>query len=83
MMTMPNERTNDARTELRSWYLHSLQPKLARAATTGAVDPQAVAALDADVRSFLDLYRARKTGAPAGAIMAEGEHTRQQSEMSP
>ena len=72
---MPNERTNDARTELRSWYLHSLQPKLARAATTGAVDPLAVAALDAEVRSFLDLYRARTTGAPAGAIMAEGEHT--------
>jgi hypothetical protein len=37
---------------LRSWYLHSLQPKLARAATTGAVDPQAVAALDAEVTKF-------------------------------
>ena len=57
MVTMPNERTNDARTDLRSWYLHRLQPKLARAATTGAVDPQAVAALDAEVRSFLDLHR--------------------------
>jgi hypothetical protein len=63
-VTMPNERTNDARTELRSWYLHSLQPKLARAATTGAVDLQAVAALDAEVRSFLDLHRARMTVAP-------------------
>jgi hypothetical protein len=57
--TMPTEHTNDARAELRSWYLHGLQPKLARAASTGAVDPQAVAALDAEVRSFLDLYRAR------------------------
>jgi len=68
---MPNERTNDARAELRSWYLRSLQPKLARAATSGAVDPQAVAALDAEVRSFLDLYRARATEAPVGAIMAD------------
>ena len=73
MATMPDERTSDARTELQSWYLQSLQPKLARAASTGAVDPQAVAALDAEVRSFLDLYRARATAAPAGAIMAEGE----------
>jgi hypothetical protein len=56
---MPDERTNDARAELQSWYLHGLQPKLARAASTGAVDPQAVAALDAEVRRFLDLYRAR------------------------
>jgi hypothetical protein len=83
MATMRNERTNDARIELRSWYLHSLQPKLARAATTGAVDLQAVAALDAEVRSFLDLHRARTTGAPAKAIMAEGEHNRQRSEVSP
>jgi hypothetical protein len=83
MVTMPSERTNDARTDLRSWYLDSLQPKLARAATTGAVDPQAVAALDAEVRSFLDLHRARTTGAPAGAIMAEGEHNRPHSEVSP
>ena len=75
MATMPNERTHDARAELQAWYVHGLQPKLARAASTGAVDPQAVAALDAEVRRFLDLYRARATGVPAGAIMAEGEHT--------
>lgn len=80
---MPNERTNDARAELRSWYLDCLQPKLARAATTGAVDAQAVAALDAEVRSFLDLYRAPTIGAPAGAIMAEGERNRQHSEVGP
>jgi hypothetical protein len=79
MATMPNERTNDARTELQSWYLESLQPKLAQAASTGAVDPQAVAALDAEVRSFLDLYRVRRTGVPAEAIMGG----RQQSEVSP
>lgn len=55
MVTMPNERTNDARAELRSWYLHSFQPKLARAASTGAVDPRALAALEAEVRRILDL----------------------------
>jgi hypothetical protein len=57
MVTMPNESTNEARAELQSWYLRGLQPKLARAASTGAVDPQAVAALDAEVRRFLDLSR--------------------------
>ena len=72
---MPNERMRDARAELQAWYVHGLQPKLARAASTGAVDPQAVAALDAEVRRFLDIYRARTAGASAGAIMAEGEHT--------
>jgi len=74
---MPNERTNDARAELRLWYLRGLQPKLARAASTGAVDPQAVAALDADLRSFLDLYRARATGDPT-----ESDHGRQLSEVN-
>jgi len=65
---MPNERTIDARAELQSWYRHGLQPKLVRAASKGTVDPQAVAALDAEVRSFLDLYR---------------EDGRKQSEVSP
>lgn len=57
MVTMPSESTNEARAELQSWYLRGLQPKLARAASTGAVDPQAVAALDAEARRFLDLSR--------------------------
>jgi hypothetical protein len=52
---MPNESPKDARTELQSWYLHGLQPKLAQAANRGTVDPQAVAALDAEVKKFLDL----------------------------
>ena len=52
---MSTESTNDARAELRSWYLDSLQPKLARAVSTGAVDPRAVAALEAEVRRILDL----------------------------
>lgn len=56
---MPNDRTTDARNELRSWYLHGLQPKLARAASSGAVEPQALAALDAEMRRFLDLSRTR------------------------
>jgi hypothetical protein len=63
MATMPNDREIDARAELRSWYLHGLQPKLARAASSGAVEPQALAALDAEMRRFLDLTRTRH-GAP-------------------
>jgi hypothetical protein len=55
MAMRPNESSNDARAELQSWYVHGLQPKLARAASTGAVDPRAAAALDAEVRSILDL----------------------------
>ena len=57
---MPNKSSNDARAELRLWYLHGLRPKLARAAGTGAVDPRAVAAVDAEVRKILDLSRARE-----------------------
>jgi hypothetical protein len=76
MATMPDERTSDARAELQAWYLHGPQPKLARAASTGAVDPQAVAALDAEVRRFLDLYRVR---ARSWVV----EQTIEQSEVSP
>jgi hypothetical protein len=50
MVTMPSESTNEARAELESWYLRGLQPKLARSASTGAVDPQAIAALEGGVR---------------------------------
>jgi hypothetical protein len=60
---MPNENTNDARAELLSWYLDGLQPKLARAASTGSVDPRAVVALDAEVRRILDIPRARDEAA--------------------
>ena len=51
---MPNNGPNDARAELQSWYVRGLRPKLARAARTGAVDPRAVAELDAAVRGLLD-----------------------------
>ena len=64
MATMQNESTNQARAELQSWYLHGLQPKLARAANTGTADPMAVAALDAEVRKLLNLFR---TGEEADA----------------
>lgn len=60
---MPSESTNAARAELQSWYLHGLQPKLARAVSTGAVDPRAVAALNAEVRRFLELSRTGKEAA--------------------
>ncbi|HSC49832.1 MAG TPA: hypothetical protein VLD16_06155 [Gaiellaceae bacterium] len=55
---MKNGSADEARAELRSWYVHGLQPKLARAASTGAADPRAVAALDAEVRRVLELPRA-------------------------
>lgn len=60
----------DARAELRSWYVHGLQPKLARAVSSGTVDPGAAAALDADLRRLLDLSPARtavRLAAPANA----------------
>jgi hypothetical protein len=56
-MAPSDDSTRNPRAELQSWYLHSLLPKLARAAATGAVDPRAVAALDADVCRLLELTR--------------------------
>jgi hypothetical protein len=44
--------------ELRSWYLGSLRPKLARAAGGGAVEASAVVALDRQVSELLALSRA-------------------------
>jgi hypothetical protein len=67
---MPAKDERDARAELRSWYVHGLQPKLARAASSGTVDPRAVAALDADLRRLLDLSPARtavRVAEPANA----------------
>ena len=60
---MPNKGPNDAEAELQSWYRRGLQPKLAQAARKGVVDPQAVAALDADVRQLLDLSRTQEEAA--------------------
>jgi hypothetical protein len=65
MVTMRNESTNDARAEVRAWYLRGLKPKLARAANAGSVDPMAAAALDAEVRNLLDLSRPRDEAASA------------------
>lgn len=62
MATTTNETTR-ARAELQAWYRRGLLPKLARAAATGAVNPQAVAALDADLRALLDLSQEQKEAA--------------------
>ena len=63
-MSSPDaQTTSEARAELQSWYLQGLQPKLARAAGKGTVDPRAVAALDAEVRQFLDLSQAQEEAA--------------------
>jgi len=61
---MPNEGPNDARAELQSWYLHGLQPKLARAASRGAVNPQAVAALDAERLRLVRVAAPANAGTP-------------------
>jgi hypothetical protein len=61
--TMASERSNEARANLQAWYLRSLLPKLSRAARTKVVNPEAVEALDADVRSLLDISREREEAA--------------------
>jgi hypothetical protein len=60
---MRNGRAREARTELATWYLRGLLPKLARAATIGAVEAQAVEALDADVRALLEISQERREAA--------------------
>jgi len=55
---MENKSPHEARTELQAWYLRGLLPKLGRAVKRGAVDPREIEALDARVRSLLDLSRA-------------------------
>jgi hypothetical protein len=62
-MTMANERSREARAELRAWYLRGLLPKLERAARGEVVEPRAVEALDVDVRALLDLSHEREEAA--------------------
>lgn len=45
----------NARAELQTWYLASLEPKLARAAAQDVVPSAAAEALDRQLREFLDL----------------------------
>jgi hypothetical protein len=49
-----------ARTELQTWYLRELRPKLAQAVRAGAVDPRAAAALHAELRELLELTPERE-----------------------
>ena len=58
-----NEEARAARAELHAWYLGGLLPKLAHAGRTGTVDVRAVEALDADMRSLLDLSPAQEEAA--------------------
>jgi len=62
-MLKTTEENGRSLAELRSWYLGSLRPKLARAADGGTVEPSAVAALDRQVRELLDLSRASRKAA--------------------
>jgi hypothetical protein len=43
--------------ELQTWYVELMRPKLARAATAGAILPAEAAALDRDMRGLLELSR--------------------------
>jgi hypothetical protein len=62
-MARPDNATSAARAELQAWYVQRLQPKVARAASTGAVDARAAAAFDVEVRRFLELSEARDKAA--------------------
>jgi hypothetical protein len=53
----------EARAELKAWYLRGLRPKLEQAASAEVVTPQALEALDADVRGLLDLTQEREEAA--------------------
>jgi hypothetical protein len=55
MATSRKSLERDARAELQAWYLTSLRPKLARAATSDVVPPAAVDELDRQLRTSLDL----------------------------
>ena len=60
---MSSRETAAARAELQAWYLRGLLPRLVHAARTGVVDVRAVEALDAGVRTLLDLSPADKKAA--------------------
>jgi hypothetical protein len=50
---LPTERKS--RGELQSWYLTSLRPKVAHAVGSGLVTASAAAALDQQLRDFIDI----------------------------
>lgn len=55
MLTSGQASKRTARTELQVWYLESLRPKLAHAATMGLAQRGAARALDRQLRDFLDV----------------------------
>jgi hypothetical protein len=63
MATRANENVRAARAELQAWYLGGLLPKLARAASSGVIDPREVEGLDAEIRGLLDLAPPREEAA--------------------
>ena len=63
MPSTPTESPRDARAELQAWYFRGLLPKLARAAGSGVIAPQALEALDVEVRALLDLPREQEEAA--------------------
>ena len=55
MPTSRDRLNRDARSELQAWYVTSLRPKLARAATADIVSPAAAEELDRELCEFLEL----------------------------
>jgi len=47
--------SENVRVELQAWYLAGLRPKLAAAASTGAITPGSASAFDDEMRDLLDL----------------------------
>jgi hypothetical protein len=58
------KRRRDGLAELRAWYVASLRPKLALAASRGAIEPAAAADLERQLGAMLDLEAgSRREGA--------------------
>lgn len=55
MPAIQRSEVRKSRGELQSWYLTSLRPKVAHAVGSGLVTASAAAALDDQLRDFLDL----------------------------
>jgi hypothetical protein len=56
MATAHESALTDQLVELQAWYVDSFRPKLARAATSGAVEAAAADVLDRRLRELLDLH---------------------------
>jgi hypothetical protein len=56
-------RRRDGLADLQAWYLGSLRPKLAQAASRGAIEPAAAADLERQLGAMLDLATGERQAA--------------------